>query len=195
MTRLPFAAAALWLAAPAAFAQTVTFDAKVEDVQGTQNQFFADCTDTQLTSSLFNLNTFVGQQVRITGQWNGSTANPSVVVTAIQGVPEVFEIAGGAKIGETSALGFTAQPGAAVIGFLSLAPSFAPFGSTDVIFLDASQVVLSRTGTIGGTGVLELPFAIPNSPVLVGVELYGQGAVVAGGFVNLTNPDCKTIDN
>lgn len=185
----------LALASPAALAQTVTFDAKVEDVSGTQNQFFADCTNTQLTSGLFNLNQFVGQQVELTGQWNGSTANPSVDVTAIQVVPEVFEIGGGAKIGETSNLSFAAQPGAAVIGFVSLAPSFTPFGTSDVIFIDQNQIVLSRTGTVGGTGLVELPFGIPNSPALLGLDIYGQGAVVAGGVVALTNPDCKTIDN
>ena len=191
----PIAGLTLFALSAPAFAQEVTFDGKVEDVSGTTNQFVVDCTDTQLTSGLFDLNLFVGQQVEITGQWNGSAANPSVNVTAIQVVPEVFEIGGGAKIGKTSTLGFTAPTGSTVIGFISLDTSFEPFGADGAIFLDQSQIVLSRTGVVGGAGIIQMPFQIPNNPALVGLDIYGQGAVVNGGFISVTNPDCKTIDD
>ena len=92
------------LTAPAD-AQSVTFRGKVEDVSGTQNQFVVDCTTTSLTSTAFNLNLFVGQQVEITGDWNGSVGSPSVNVQAIAVVPEVFELGGGAKIGEELKVG------------------------------------------------------------------------------------------
>ncbi|QDU68333.1 hypothetical protein [Engelhardtia mirabilis] len=186
---------ALFVLSTSALAQEVTFTGKVEDVSGTTNQFVLGCTDTQLTSAFFNLNLFVGEQVQITGQWNGSAANPSVAVDAISVVPEVFEIGGGTKIGKTSTLGFTAAPGSGALGFISLNTSFTPFGAEGVIFIDQSQIVLSASGTVGGAGVLQIPFQIPNSPALVGLDIYGQGAVVAGGLVSLTNPDCKTIDN
>lgn len=192
--KLSIASLVLLLTAGSASAQQVTFRGKVEDVSGTTNQFVVDCTNTSLTSAAFNLNLFIGQQVEITGQWNGSAANPSVSVGAIQAVPEVFEIGGGAKIGDTSSLSFTTQPGTTVFGFLALAPGFLPFGPDSVILLDTSQVVLTRSGLVGGTGILELPFFVPNSPTLVGIDLFGQGATLeAGGFV-VTNPDCKTID-
>ena len=177
-----------------ASSQSVSFTGKVEDVQGTANQFFLDCTDTRLDSALFDLNLFVGQSVSISGQWNGSIASPSVTVDAIQAVPEVFEIGGGAKIGDTSTLGFTAQPGDVAFGVLSLGSSFLPI-ARGVVFVDLTQSVLGLSGTVGGTGILQLPFQIPNDPSLVGVEIFAQGAVSSGGVLRLTNPDCKEIDD
>ena len=192
--KLPLASLALLFSATVAQAQEVTFRGQVEDVSGTANQFIVDCTNTSLTSAVFNLNLFLDQEVEITGQWNGSSINPSVSVEAIQAVPEVFEIGGGAKLGEFSSLGFTTQPGTPVFGFLSLAPGFTPFGADSVILIDTTQVVLTRSGVVGGSGILELPFFIPDSPGLIGLELFAQGATLeAGGFV-VTNPDCKTVD-
>lgn len=178
-----------------ALAQEVSFTGEIEDVSGTTNQFILDCTGTSLTSSAFNLNQFFDVNVQITGQWNGSATNPSVEVTAITPVPEVFEIGGGAKIGETSNLGFFASPGSQVIGFISTGTGFDPFGSDGVIFLDQNQVVLSMSGTVGGSGNIQMPFQIPNNPSLIGLEIYGQGAVSNAGGFTLTNPDCKEIDS
>ena len=189
----PLAALALALAPSLAAAQQVAFRGKVEDVQGTANQFFLGCTDAALTSGVLDLNAFVGQTVAIEGVWNGSVASPSVDVTSIAPAAETFEIGGGAKLGETSTLAFTAAPGTVALGALSLAASFVPFGPDDTILIDPSQIGLTRVGTVGGSGVLELGFAIPAHPDFLGLEIHGQGALVAGGVVTLTNPDCKTI--
>ena len=194
MQRITLTTLALALCASPAFSQDVTFTGKVEDVSGTTNQFVLDCTDTQLTSAFFNLNLFVDQQVRISGQWNGSAGNPSVSVTDIEVIPEVFEIGGGAKIGETSSLGFIAAPGSQALGFISLDTSFTPFGD-GVIFLDQNLIVHTASVTVGGAGVLQIPFQIPNNQALIGLDIFGQGAVIGGGFVTLTNPDCKTISD
>ena len=195
MQRFTHTLAVLTVLASASQAQEVTFRGKVEDVQGTFNQFFLDCTDTQLTSAAFNLNPFVGQVVEISGQWNGSGANPSVDVTAIAPATETFEIGGGAKLGEVSTLGFTGAPGSNVLGFVSLAPSFVPFDGNNTVLIDLNQTVVTRTGTIGGTGIVQLGFGIPNNPALGGLEIYGQGGILQGGAWTLTNPDCKEIDN
>ncbi len=187
--------AALLVCSQAAFAQSVTFRGKVEDVSGTQNQFFVDCTNTSLTSSAFNLNGFVGQQVEISGDWNGSFASPSVNVLAIAAVPETFEIGGGAKIGKVSNLTFTAAPGTAVVGRLSGSSAFVPLTGAGVLFINPASTLLGLSGTVGGSGILQINFAIPNNPALVGFELHGQGALFQAGGVTLTNPDCKAIDN
>ncbi|MEX1023713.1 MAG: hypothetical protein WD226_01430 [Planctomycetota bacterium] len=178
-------------------AQSVTFRGKVEDVSGTNNLFFVDCTSTQLTSLAFNLNSFVGQQVAITGDWNGSFAAPSVNVTSIAPALETYEIGGGADIGDFSNQSFVAAPGTFAVGLLSLGSSFAPFqGGNGVIFLDPTRVVLTQTGVVGGSGILEIPFFIPNDPALIGIDLIGQGALLSAGAAPLlTNPDCKEIDD
>lgn len=178
-------------------AQEVTFLGKVEDVQGTANQFVLDCNGASLSSTLFDLNLFVGQQVEITGQWNGSFFSPAVVVESIQSALENFEIGGGAKIGETSRLGFTGTPGDTAVGFLSTGSGFFPvLGNSAVFLIDPTEIRLTSSGVIGGAGILEIPFLIPNNAALIGVDMFGQGAFVApDGTITLTNPDCKQISD
>ena len=188
----------LLLLASVSTAQQVTFRGKVEDVQGTQNQFVLDCTNAELTSATIDLNAFVAMSAEMTGQWNGSVTAPMVVVETLTLVPETFEIGGGAKIGDTSTLSFTATPGDLAIGVLSIAPTFVPFRRANGVILANSATshrLLQRFGTVGGTGILEIPFMIPNDPSLVGFDIYGQGALAAGGTIRMTNPDCKTISN
>lgn len=190
---LPALGALLLLAAPS-LAQQVTFQGKVEDVQGTTNQFVLDCTNTSLSSPTIDLNPFVGVTVEITGDWNGSAANPAVVVSSIQAVPETFEIGGGAKIGEFSQLGFVGNPGELALGVLSRAPAFVPYPRANgVILVDVNRKFLQRVRVVGATGIVQEPFFIPNDPALVGFEFFGQGALLGNG-VRMTNPDCKTID-
>ena len=182
------------LSATTAAAQDVTFRGKVEDVSGTTNQFFLDCTDVDLTSAAFNLNLFVGAQVEIQGSWNGSVANPAVVVDAITTVPESFEIGGGGKIGELAHPTVTAAPGSLALTFASLSTSFVPFGAAGVGFLGGNPFS-TGSGTIGGAGVLQLNIPVPNDPNLIGVEIYGQAVVIDGGTgaLTFTNPDCKEL--
>ena len=175
-------------------AQDVTMRGKVEDVSGTTGQFFLDCTDVDLSSGIFDLNLFVSQQVEIQGTWNGSVTNPSVIVNAIQVVPETFEIGGGGKIGELAHPTVTGAPGSLAVTFASFSTSFVPFGGAGTGFL-GGNVFPTGAGTIGGTGILQLDIPVPDDTSLIGVEIYGQGAIVGGGFVTLTNPDCKELDD
>jgi len=190
----PSIALALLALSTPALAQDVTFRGKVEDVSGTANQFFLDCTDVDLSSGAFNLNDFVGQQVEIEGSWNGSVANPAVVVNAIQAVIESFEIGGGGKIGELAHPSVTAAPGSLAFTFASLSTSFLPLGASGVGFL-GGNVFGTGSGTIPGGGILELNIPVPNDPSLIGVDIFGQ-AIVADpgtGAFEFTNPDCKTL--
>lgn len=185
----------LFLLALPSPAQEVTLRGKVEDVQGTQNQFVLDCTAAALTSTQFDLNAFVGLSVELSGTWNGSSTAPSLAVTAIATTDESYEIGGGAKLGEISVQRFAAAPGTAVLGLLSLQPGFLPLGEPGTVLIDLGQSVLQASGVVGGSGVLELPFLIPNNPNLLGLDFYGQGALIAGAGVTLTNPDCKTVED
>lgn len=62
-----------------------------------------------------------------------------------------------------------------------------------MLLLDALQIRLSASGTIGGTGLLEISFSIPNKPALIGLDVFGQGAFATNAGFALTNPDCKDI--
>jgi hypothetical protein len=179
-----------------ASAQTVTLRGKVEDVSGTTGQFFVDCTDVDLSSALFNLNLFVGQQVEIGGTWNGSVGSPAVVVTEIQAVPESFEIGGGGKIGKSAQPTVTAAPGSLAFTFASMSSSFLPLGTAGTGFLGGA-VVPTGSGTVGGSGILQLSIQIPNDPTLVGFNVFGQAVVVDPGLSAFwfTNPDCKELKN
>jgi len=193
--KLSYLSIPLLLALPSvSAAQSVVLRGKVEDVSGTSGQFFLDCTDVDLSSSAFNLNLFVGAQTEIHGTWNGSVSNPAVVVEAIQVVQETFEIGGGGKIGEEARPHVTGAPGSLAVTFASLSTSFAPLGSSGTAFLGGNPFP-TGAGTIGGSGQIEFSIPIPNDPALIGVDVFGQGAVVAAGNVLLTNPDCKTLEN
>ena len=186
----------LLLIGGAASAQQVSFRGKVEDVSGTTNQFIVDCTDVDLTSSAFNLNTFVGSQTRITGNWNGSIANPAVDVTAIELVAETFEIGGGGKIGDDATFGVTGTPGSPFAMFLSFGPSFVPFRAAGAVMVDPATLSPVASGVIGAAGNFQLKVQIPNNPALVGITIHGQGAIgLGGGNLLLTNPDCKTLES
>jgi hypothetical protein len=189
-------ALAVLLSGPA-LGQQVTFRGQVEDVQGTQNQFFVDCTDISLTSAAFDLNLFVGEQTEITGLWNGSAAFPSVEVTAIETVAQSFSIGGGAKIGEKINFGVMGENGDIGVGFASAGPGFLPFAPHGVIQVDFANGFIVGSGTIFSAGDVEFEFSIPDNPALVGMEIWGQGAVIdpTTFAMVLTNSDCRAIED
>jgi hypothetical protein len=80
-------------------AQSVTVRGKVEEVGA--NRFVIDCTHTTLVGTAFDLSLFVGQEVLLTGTWDGSTAVPSVDVQTIVNSIGAFEIPSNPRIGGT----------------------------------------------------------------------------------------------
>lgn len=194
--KLSYLPLSLLVLSPLAAAQSVMLRGKVEDVSGTSGQFFVDCTGVDLSSAAFNLNLFVGSQTEIHGTWNGSSTNPAIVVTDIQVVPESFEIGGGGKIGEAAKPTVTGAPGSLAVTFASTSTSFAPLGAWGSSFLGGNPFH-TGTGTIPGGGKLELSVHVPNDPTLIGVDVFGQGAIIdtVAGSVLLTNPDCKTLES
>lgn len=189
--------AVLVAAAAEASAQSVALRGKVEDVQGTAGQFFVDCTKVQLTSGVIDLNAFVGQQVSLQGNWNGSFAAPSIAVAALQPVATSFEIGGGAKIGGTANFHVFGTPGDIAVPALAVGSGFTPFGAAGSILVDLQGAFVFAAQVIPGVGQTQLPLAIPNDPALVGVEVFGQAGIFSpgSGALLVTNPDCKTIDS
>ncbi|TAJ12637.1 MAG: hypothetical protein EPO68_13605 [Planctomycetota bacterium] len=188
--------AALAAAAVQTSAQDVTLRGKVEDVQGTANQFFVDCTKVQLTSGALDLNAFVGQQVSLQGNWNGSTAAPSIAVTSLEPVAATFEIGGGAKLGGTVNFHVFGTPGDIAVPALAVGSGFVPVGAAGSILIELQGAFVFAAKVIPAVGPTQLPLAIPSDPALVGVDLFGQAGVYSpgSGALLFSNPDCKTID-
>jgi hypothetical protein len=187
--RLPFLVP-LFLVSSLPFAQQITLRGKVEDVGP---GFIVDCTDTQLTSSAFDLNAFVGQHVLIGGTRIGAGNPPLVSVTSIAVTPEIFEIPGNPEIGDTVRFGAIHTPGSQVFFRAALGSGFQPAGSLGTYFLDPATDVAAASGIIPAPGDLELAVALPNDPALIGLTIHGQAIVrTPGGFL-LSNPDCKDI--
>ena len=193
--RFPFLLSLSFLMTAGLSAQGVRFRGEVEDVSGTQNQFVVDCTNVALTSSTLNLNLFVGEQVEIVGTWNGNFAAPSVEVTALTNVIENFEIGGDDEIGGTANLHVIGAPGDTVLFFGALESGFFPLPSAGAVLIDPASAEILATGTIGGSGQLEVPAPIPNDPALVGFVYHAQALVRSStsGTFSLTTNDCKEI--
>jgi hypothetical protein len=179
-----------------AFGQAVTFRGKVEDVPGTANQFFVGGTNTQLTSPTIGLNAFLGQQVLINGVWNASMTSPSVTVQSISIVPRTFEVGGNGSLGGQMSFAAFGNPGESALLAMALQPSFLPMAALGVVFLDPSTWIVVGTGAIGLDGDFEVALPIPNDPVFLGVNAFGQGAIFGPGIAALiTNPDARKIQN
>jgi hypothetical protein len=190
--RLLLASFALALLAVDASAQQVTLRGQVEDVAG--GGFFVDCTDTTLTSSTVDLNAFNGQQVELSGTWNGSSVAPNVDVAAIAAVAKLFEVGGGGKLGDELRLKVTSNPGDVAIMFVALDDGFLPAHKNGVLLLDFATMLHVATGTVAGDGTFEVKGTIPNDPALDGLVVHGQSFVAfTGGGAVLSNPDCVTL--
>lgn len=194
--KLPYISLPLSLLALSALAaaQHVTVRGKVEDVSGTAGEFTLDCANVSLSSTTVDLNLFVGLQVELQGGWNGSTTTPAVAVADMVEVPRSFEIGGGGKIGSAIKPTVTGTPGALAFTMGAVTTSFVPFGGFGTILL-GTNAFPTGSGTIPASGTLELSIQVPDDATLVGVDVFGQGAIVdtVGNSVLFTNPDCVTL--
>jgi hypothetical protein len=188
---VPFLLAA---AAATASAQTVSVRGKVEDVSGQPGRFVLDCTKAELTSSAVDLNAFVGQQVALTGAWNGSSDAPVVDVATMQAVAETFEVGGNGQLGGELSFLVTSNPGDTALMFAALDSGFLPASKAGTLLLSVSPLILVASGTVGGDGTFEVKGDVPDDPALDGVTVYGQAFIAfAAGGVALSNNDCNTL--
>jgi hypothetical protein len=192
--------AGMALFASSSFAQEVTFDGKVEDGENVCYycpgfDFVLDNTHVSLVSPTIALLPLVGQYVHGTGMWNGSTTAPKITVTAIQVVAQSFSIGGNGSIGGEMQFTVNAVPGSSAIALLAFKDGFVPFGSWGTLFLAPSQMIVLGQGTTDGGGEFSIDIDIPDQPALIGLQVFGQGAVVPpSGLLHLTNSDLKILD-
>lgn len=192
--QLAITALALCTIAGLAGAQTQTLRGKVEDVRGTQNQFFLDCTSIPLVSTALNLNAWIGQQAVLQVVNVGTTAAPVLRVDAATATTKVFDM-GNLRQGQTARWQVNAPAGSFVliaVDYTSLT-GYAPLGGLGTLLLSAGAGVIA-SGFTNAQHQFEISFFVPTIPGLVGTSFTGQALVGDHGTWFLSNPDCKTFE-
>lgn len=116
-------------------------------------------------------------------------------MTAASPAVEAFEIGDALRVGRDFSLEMRGTPGTTAIGVLSTSTRFQRLRSGEVILVDFAQSVLTVTRVLPNRGELELPFSLPNSPALAGLEIFGQAAFLSPRRVEMSNPYAATIRN
>jgi hypothetical protein len=194
MNRRRFLPLLLLAAASALPAQTQTLRGKVEDVRGTQNQFYLDCTNIPLVSNTLDLNAWVGQQAVLQVVDVGTPTAPRLRVDAAVATAKVFDM-GNLRQGQSARWQVNAPAGSFALMMLDFTvfTRYAPFGSFGTFLLGSSPAVLA-SGLTNGQHQFEINFAVPVFPALVGTSFTGQALVGDHGTFFLSNPDCKTFE-
>lgn len=175
-----------------AAAQTEILRGKVEDVQGTQNQFFLDGTRLPLVSTALNLNTWIGQQAEMQVVNVGTTAAPVLRVDAAVPIAKVMDM-GNLRLGRTSTFEVNTPTGSFAFVFIDFTSSggFLPLGGAGSYLLGANPALLAQ-GFTNNPNQFRFVFTTPADQTLVGIEFSCQAisGTVAGGW-SLSNADSK----
>lgn len=175
-------------------AQTQTLRGKVEDVSGTQNQFFLDCTSIPLVSTALNLNTWVGQQAVMQVVNIGTATAPILRVDSAVATAKVFDM-GNLRQGRADRWEVNAPAGSFALMALDFTSNtaYTPAGSLGTLLLGGNAAVIA-SGFTNGQNQFEISFFVPSLPSLVGTSFTGQALVGDHGNWFLSNPDCKSVE-
>jgi hypothetical protein len=191
MKRLASLLASLALSFTAS-AQELTLYGDIEDVQGTVNQWFLDCTSIQLQSTAIQLAPFQGQYVKLRGNNIGTLAAPRIDVTAIEPFAQVTNLGGDRRPGTRFEVDLLLTANTPYALYLGVGEGFVPLGSFGTWYLGPNHVLYAAGLTAGPITTILAP--IPNQPRLVGIELRAQTIYLpSGGEPIASNVDCKTI--
>jgi hypothetical protein len=181
------------LATTGLLAQTQTLRGKVEDVQGTQNQFFLDCTHIPVVSSALNLNLWVGQQAILHVVDVGTPAAPRLRIDSAVATTKVFDM-GNLRQGQSARWQVNAPAGSFAFMALNFTSNtgYAPFGPFGTYLLGSGAATLA-SGVTNAQNQFEINFLVPVFPALVGTSFTGQALVGDHGTWFFSNPDCKTL--
>jgi hypothetical protein len=178
----------------AASAQT-TIRGKVEDVQGTANQFFLDGTTIPVVSNVLNLNLWQGQHAFLDVTNIGTAASPILRIDAASPTVKMMDM-GNLRLGETKTWEVFAPTGSAAFIFMdwTLNTSFTPIPGFTGAWLLGNQPFLLAGGITFG-GVFQTIYTTPNNPVFIGLEVTSQALVGTQNGWEFSNVDNKTVEN
>jgi len=181
--------------ADAATAQTVTIRGKVEDVSGTQNQFYLDGTDIPVVSNVLNLNAWQGQQAFLDVVDIGTAAAPMLRIDAAVATTKMMDM-GNLRLGQNKTWEVFAANGAFAFVFFdwTVNTGFLPIPG----FVGAWMLGLNPAFLDGGVvtqGRFQTSFTMPNLPALLGTRVSSQALVANNGALEFSNLDQKEIEN
>ena len=165
---------------------------KVEDVPSTST-FVLDCTRIPVQSAAFNLNAWVGLEAEMKIANVGPPTPPRLEIQAIAAVAPNFDM-GNLKLNQSARWQIRGNAGELSAAWIQVtdATGYLPLGPSGTWLLGAVPLFVN-SGTINGAGVFEFNLTMPNLPHLVGTSFTGQGALLAGGNLRMTNPDCRDV--
>lgn len=175
-------------------AQTQTLRGKVEDVQGTQNQFFLDCTNIPLVSNALDLNAWVGLQAVLQVVNVGTASAPILRVESAVAATKVFDM-GNLRQGRADRWEVNAPAGSFALMAVDFTSNtgYTPAGPLGTLLLGGNAAVVA-SGITNGQNQFEISFFVPSLPSLVGTSFTGQALVGDHGNWFLANADCKSVE-
>lgn len=183
------------LCSPFVAAQDATLRGKVEDVQGTQNQFYLDGTNLPLVSTALNLNTWVGQHAVLQVTNVGTAAAPVLRVDGATATQQQMDM-GNMRLGQTSTWEVTAPNGSFALIAVDFTANtgFTPLDPFGTYLLGPSPVQLAA-GFTNAPGRFQVSLLTPNDQTLLNLEVTAQALVgEPGGLFYFTNVDSKVVE-
>lgn len=180
--------------AAAATAQT-TIRGKVEDVQGTVNQFYLDGTNIPVVSNVLNLNVWQGQHAFLDVTNIGTASAPILRVDAATPTAKMMDM-GNLRLGQSKTWEVFAPTGSTAFIFMDWTPNtgFAPIPTFGGAWFLGSQPFLLAGGITFG-GVFQTSYTTPNNPMFLGLEVSSQALVGAQNAWQFSNVDSKIVEN
>ncbi|MFT4511329.1 MAG: hypothetical protein ACI89X_000497 [Planctomycetota bacterium] len=178
----------------AANAQT-TIRGKVEDVQGTANQFFLDGTNIPVVSNVLNLNLWQGQHAFLDVTNIGTAASPILRIDAATQTVKMMDM-GNLRLGQTKTWEVFAPTGSTAFIFMDWTSNtgFTPIPVFNGAWLMGNQPFLLAGGVTFG-GFFQTTYTTPNNPAFIGLEVTSQALVATQNTWEFSNVDSKTVEN
>ena len=185
---------AVCILSAAATAQT-TIRGKVEDVQGTANQFYLDGTNIPVVSNVLNLNQWQGQHAFLDVTNIGTAASPVLRIDAATPTAKMIDM-DNLRLGQTRTWEVFAPTGSFAVIFVDWTANarFVPVPTFGGAWLMGAQPFTLDAG-VTGAGVFQTSFTMPNNPAFLGLEVSSQALVGAQNAWQFSNVDSKVVEN
>lgn len=168
----------LCLLASFATAQTHLLRGKVELAPGTTNRFLLDGTQLPLTSSVVNLNAWIGQDALMKVVQVGTTTTPLLRVESARSTRPIIFV-GDMHVGRLAQFEAVVPDGSFVAMYIDLTSNtgFTPLGNMGTYLLGATPTLVA-SGFTNQPNLFQSHIQTPYDQTLLGVDISGQAIVV-----------------